>query len=62
MEQFWDKLTTFLQGAGFICFLIFASAVDGPDESLKIVYTGLIVAAVLMGSGAFLGQVLEAKK
>lgn len=61
METFWDKLTQFLFTAGFIGFLIFASAVDGPDESLKLVYTGLIISMALMGAGGLINGVVEAK-
>jgi len=41
---------------GFIAFLIFGSAIDGPDNNMVFVYMGCIASLASMAAGATIGE------
>ena len=56
MEVIREKIITFIMGARFIGVLIFASAVDGPDNDLRVVAVGLIISGLMLYIGGRLAE------
>lgn len=56
MEVIREKIITFIMGAGFIGVLIFASAIDGPDNDLRVVAVGLIISGLMLYIGGRLAE------
>ena len=56
MEVVREKIITFIMGAGFIGILIFASAIDAPDNDLRVVVTGLIISCLMLSMGGRLAD------
>lgn len=56
MEVVREKIITFIMGAGFIGMLIFASAIDGLDNDLRVVAAGLIISCLMLSMGGRLAD------
>ena len=56
MEVIREKIITFIMGARFIGVLIFASAIDGPDNDLRVVAVGLIISGLMLYIGGRLAE------
>lgn len=54
MKRIKEKAGEIMVGIGFMGFLIFASAVDGPGNDMAMVYGGLIVNMAMMGAGSMM--------
>ena len=50
------KMGDVLMAAGFIAFLIFGSALDGPDNNMALVYSGCIASMAAMWIGFKLSE------
>jgi len=55
MEAIREKLITFIMATGFVGELIFASAIDGPDNNMRVVVTGMLICGLML----FVGGKLE---
>lgn len=56
MEVIREKIITFIMGAGFIGVLIFASAIDGPDNDLRVVAVGMLTSCLMLYIGGRLAD------
>lgn len=56
MEVIREKIITFIMGAGFIGMLIFASAIDGPDNDLRVVAVGMLTSCLMLSIGSRLAD------
>lgn len=50
------KIGTFLAKIGFVMFLIFGSAIDGPGNDMRVVFTGIAIGMTIMAAGCTLGE------
>lgn len=58
-QTFLGKVGTTLAGIGFMGFLIFASAIDGPGNDMRIVLGGLGISMALLFIGGKMVDVFE---
>lgn len=56
MEVVREKIITFIMGAGFIGMLIFASAIDGPDNDLRVAVVGMLTSCLMLSIGGWLAD------
>lgn len=56
MEVIREKIITFIMGTGFIGMLIFASAIDGPDNDLRVVAAGMFTSCLMLSIGGRLAD------
>ena len=56
MEVIREKIITFIMGAGFIGMLIYASAIDGPDNDLRVVAAGFLISCLMFSIGGKLAD------
>lgn len=50
-----EKVGTWVAGIGFMMFLIFGSAIDGPGNDMRVVYTGIVMGMTIFAAGATIG-------
>lgn len=54
-----EKIGMVMGSAGFVGFLFFASAVDGPGNDMRLVYGGLIISIALLFFGGIIGEYMQ---
>ena len=59
LRRFKEKAGELILGIGFMGFLIFAAAIDGPGNDMAMVYGGIFFNTGLMGIGGMMVGEME---